>query len=108
LPRKLGSLLPVQNNTTVRYISPPDSSGRHTVHYLDTNLQRRSVTPDVVVCAVEGKDLDRLVQGMTPKVALQRLCKSSASSERGCTLREKLWPVRTQEQPVPAVVMSQG
>ncbi len=42
---------------------------RHTVHYLNANLERRSVTPDVVVCAVEGKYLDRLVQGMTPKQA---------------------------------------
>ncbi len=67
LTRKLDSLLPVQNNTTVRYVTPADSSGRHTVHYINANLERRSVTPDVVVCAVEGKYLDRLVQGMTAK-----------------------------------------
>ena len=67
LTRKLDSLLPVQNNTTVRYVTPADSSGRHTIHYLNANLERHSVTPDVVVCAVEGKYLDRLVQGMTPK-----------------------------------------
>jgi len=36
---------------------------RYTVHHLNANLERRSVTPDVVVCAVEGKYLDRLVQG---------------------------------------------
>ena len=75
LTRKLDSSLPVQNNTTVRYVTPPDSSGRHTVHYLDANLERRSITPDVVVCAVEGKYLDGLVQGLTPKQrALARNC----------------------------------
>ena len=40
---------------------------RYTVHYLNANLERRSVTPDVVVCAVEGKYVNRSVQGMTPK-----------------------------------------
>ena len=75
LTRKLDSLLPVQNNTTVRYVTPADSSGRHTIHYLNANLERRSVTPDVLVCAVEGKYLGRLVQGMTPKQeALARNC----------------------------------
>ena len=75
LTRKLDSLLPVQNNTTVRYITPVDSNGRHTIHYLNANLERRSVTPDVVVCAVEGKYLGRLVQDMTPKQeALARNC----------------------------------
>jgi oxygen-dependent protoporphyrinogen oxidase len=75
MTRKLDSLLPVQNNTTVRYVTPPDSNGRHTVHYLNANLERRSVTPDIVVCAVEGKYLDRLVQDLTPKQeALARNC----------------------------------
>jgi oxygen-dependent protoporphyrinogen oxidase len=75
LTRKLDSLLPVQNNTTVRYVTPADSEGRHTVHYLNANLERRSVTPDVVVCAVEGKYLDKLVQGLTPKQeALAKNC----------------------------------
>ena len=46
LTRKLGSMLPVQNNTTVRYITPPDATGRHTVHYLTPDFQRRSVKPD--------------------------------------------------------------
>ena len=67
LTRKLDSLLPVQNNTTVRYITPPDTYGRHTVHYLNANMERRSVTPDVVVCAVEAKYLDKVVQKLTPK-----------------------------------------
>jgi oxygen-dependent protoporphyrinogen oxidase len=65
LTRKLGSMLPVQNETTVRYITPPDATGRHTVHYLTPDLERRSVTPDVVVLAVEGKYIDKLVQGLT-------------------------------------------
>jgi oxygen-dependent protoporphyrinogen oxidase len=65
LTRKLGSMLPVMNATTVRYITPPDTSGRHTVHYLTATLERRSVTPDVVVCATEGKYLSRLVQGLS-------------------------------------------
>jgi oxygen-dependent protoporphyrinogen oxidase len=51
----------------VRYITPPDSNGRRTIHYLAANLERRSVTPDVVVCAVEGKYLASMVQGLTPK-----------------------------------------
>ena len=66
LPRKLDALLPVQTNTTVRYVTPADSRGRHTVHYLNANMERRSVTPDVVVCAVEAKYLDKIVQGLTP------------------------------------------
>jgi len=75
MTRKLDSLLPVQNNTTVRYITPPDSLGRHTVHYLNANLERRAVTPDIVVCAVEGKYLDKLVQNLTPKQeALAKNC----------------------------------
>ena len=75
LTRKLDALLSVQNNTTVRYITPADSNGRHSIHYLNANLERRSVTPDIVVCAVEGKYLDKLVQDMTPKQkALARNC----------------------------------
>lgn len=75
LTRKLDSVLPVQNNTTVRYVTPPDANGRHTVHYLNANVERRSVTPDVVVCAVEGKYLDLMVQGLTPKQeALAKNC----------------------------------
>ncbi len=66
LTRHLASLLPVQNYTTVRYITPADASGRHTIHYLTPDMQRRSITPDVVVSAVEGKYLPSLIQGMTP------------------------------------------
>jgi oxygen-dependent protoporphyrinogen oxidase len=67
LTRKLGGMLPVMNETTVRMITPPDANGRHTVHYLTPQHERKSVTPDVVVCATEGKYLARLIQGMSPK-----------------------------------------
>ena len=66
LTRKLASLMPIEQRTTVRYITPPDSSGRHTVHYLTPDLEARSVTPDVVVVAAEGKFVYPLVQGLTP------------------------------------------
>jgi protoporphyrinogen oxidase len=66
LTRKLGALLPVQLRTTVRYITPPDARGRHTVHYLTPEFEARSVTPDVVVLATEGKFVAPLVQGLTP------------------------------------------
>lgn len=79
LTRKLDSLLPVQNNTTVRYITPPDADGRHTVHYLNANMERRIVTPDVVVCAVEAKYLDKIIQKLTPKQ--NALAKSSYFSK---------------------------
>ena len=60
----LASLLDVQVNTTVRRISAADSNGRHTVHFLTANGQRRSVTPDVVVCATEGVFVLPMVQGL--------------------------------------------
>jgi oxygen-dependent protoporphyrinogen oxidase len=66
LTRKLGSMLPVQHRTTVRSITPPDSQGRHTVHYLTPTFEPRSVTPDVVVLATEGKYVSLLVQDLTP------------------------------------------
>jgi oxygen-dependent protoporphyrinogen oxidase len=66
LTHKLGALLPVQHKTVVRYIAPPDGEGRRTVHYLTPEFERRSVTPDVVVCTVEGKYLDKMIQGLTP------------------------------------------
>ncbi len=79
LTRKLGSILPVQNNTTVRYVTPPDSKGRHTIHYLDPNLERKTVTPDIVVVATEAKYLDKVVQELTPKQ--DRLAKNSFHSK---------------------------
>ncbi|MFK8399921.1 protoporphyrinogen/coproporphyrinogen oxidase [Pseudomonas sp. BGr12] len=74
LTRKLGELIPVQFRTTVRYITPPDKDGKHTVHYLNSNLEKKSVTPDVVVCATEGKFIPELVQGLSEKQS--RLFKS--------------------------------
>lgn len=65
LTTKLGELVPVQNRTTVRYITPPDETGRHTIHFLTPDLERKSVTPDVVVCATEGKYVPEIVQGLS-------------------------------------------
>ena len=65
LTSKLGTVLNVQTKTTVRFVTPPGRDGRHSVHYLDENLQPRIVTPDVVVCATEGKYIPSLVQGLT-------------------------------------------
>jgi oxygen-dependent protoporphyrinogen oxidase len=66
LTRKLASLLPIQQSTTVRFITPPDADGRHTIHYLTPDMQARTVKPDVVVVATEGKFITPLVQGLTP------------------------------------------
>lgn len=66
LTRKLASIMPIQQRVTVRYISPPDASGRHTVHYLMPDFEARTATPDVVVVATEGKFVYPLVQGLTP------------------------------------------
>lgn len=65
LTRKLASLMPIEQRVTVRYITPPDSAGRHTIHYLTPDLEARTVTPDVVVVATEGKFVYPLVQGLT-------------------------------------------
>lgn len=74
LTRKLGSMLPVQTETTVRYITPPGPDGRHTVHYITPQNERRTMTPDIIILAVEGKYLNRLLQEMTP--AQKRLADS--------------------------------
>lgn len=66
LTTRLGEVLPVQTRTSVRYITPPDAAGRHTIHYLTPDQQARSVKPDVVVCATEGKYVPSLVQGLSP------------------------------------------
>ena len=79
LTRKLGSILPVQNNTTVRYVTPPNNEGRHTVHYLTPEMDRKSVTPDIVVVATEAKYLDKIVQDMTPNQ--ENLAKNSFHSK---------------------------
>ncbi|CAI8894702.1 FAD-dependent oxidoreductase [Pseudomonas serbica] len=64
LTRKLGEMLPVSLSTTVRYITPPGKDGRHTIHYLTSELERKSVSPDIVICATEGKFIPELVQGL--------------------------------------------
>jgi len=65
LTRRLGAILPVQTRTTVRCVTPPDSSGRCTIHYLTPDFERKTVTPDVVVCATEGKYVSSIVQGLS-------------------------------------------
>lgn len=65
LTRKLATLMPIEHRVTVRYITPPDSSGRHTIHYLTPDFEARTVTPDVVVVATEGKFVFPIVQGLT-------------------------------------------
>lgn len=65
LTRKLASILPIQSRTTVRFITPPDASGRHVVHYLTPEFEPRTVAPDVVVVATEGKFVYPLVHGLT-------------------------------------------
>lgn len=67
LTRKLAELLPIQFRHSVRFISPPDSSGRHSVTYLNPDLEEKTVKPDVVIVATEGKFVYPLVQGLTPK-----------------------------------------
>ncbi len=66
---KLAKLLEpnIRLQHSVRYISPPDSSGRHTVTYLDPAFEQRALRPDVVVVATEGKFVYPLVQGLTPR-----------------------------------------
>jgi hypothetical protein len=49
----------------VRFVSPPDASGRHTVTYLDQDFVQRTATPDVVVVCTEGKYVYDLVQGLS-------------------------------------------
>lgn len=64
--RKLNELLNVQHEVSVQSISGPDVNGRHTVHYLTPELERRTITPDIVVCATEGRYLNRLIRNLTP------------------------------------------
>ena len=67
LTTKLGSLVPVQLQTSVRFVSGPDASGKRTVHYTDTNGEDKTVVPDIVVCATEGKYIPSIVQNLTPE-----------------------------------------
>ena len=67
LTRRLNDVLNVQHQVAVQFITPPNAAGRHTIHYLTPELERRTVTPDIVVCATEGKYVKRLVQGLSPQ-----------------------------------------
>jgi oxygen-dependent protoporphyrinogen oxidase len=67
LTRKLATLVEVRLMTPVSRISAADASGRHTVHYLGPDHRRQSLTPDVVVCAVEGKYAGLMVEGLTAR-----------------------------------------
>lgn len=69
LTRTLAAKLPIEQRTTVRYITPPDADGRHTVHYLSPRFEPKTVTPDVVVVATEGKFVYPLVQGLSASQA---------------------------------------
>ncbi|MEE4350159.1 MAG: FAD-dependent oxidoreductase [Pacificimonas sp.] len=64
LTSTLGDMLDVQTRTTVRYITPPAPDGRRTIHYLNEEHERMSITPDVVVLATEGKYVASLVQDL--------------------------------------------
>ena len=64
LTRKLASLVDVQLNTTVMRVSTPDTDGRSTVHFLTAEGERRSVAPDVVVCATQGDFVLPIIEGL--------------------------------------------
>lgn len=64
LTRKLAELVPVRTNTSVRYVSAQNSSGKHTIRYCGPDMVERDVTPDVVVVATEGKFIPELVRGL--------------------------------------------
>ena len=67
MTRTLASMLDVEVNTTVSRITPPDATGRHTAHYLTADGQRKSVAPDVVVCATEGNFVMPMVQDLSSR-----------------------------------------
>lgn len=64
LTRRLAREVDVQLNTTVMQIAPADATGRHAVHYLTPEGERRVVTPDVVLCAVQGDFVSPIVAGL--------------------------------------------
>jgi oxygen-dependent protoporphyrinogen oxidase len=64
LTRALAQRLDLRLNTTVHRVSAPDAQGRRTVHYLGRGPALESVTPDVVVVAVEGNWVLPLVEGL--------------------------------------------
>ncbi len=65
LTRKLATLLDIRLDTTVMRITGPAADGRHTVHYLMPGGRRAAATPDVVVCAVEGRYVLPMLEELT-------------------------------------------
>lgn len=64
LTRKLAALVDVRLNTTVMRVRPPAPDGRRTVHYLMPDGERRSITPDIVVCATQGDFVLPIIEGL--------------------------------------------
>ena len=62
LTRRLAELVDIRFDTTVMRISGPNAEGRHRVHYLTAAGERKAVTPDIVVSAVEGKYVLHLLE----------------------------------------------
>ena len=67
LTRRLAELVDISYDTTVMRIGGPDADGRHRVRYLTGQGERKSVTPDIVVCAVEGKYVLHLLEEVSRK-----------------------------------------
>jgi len=64
LTRKLASLIDVRLNTTVMKVGAPDGQGRRKVHYLTPEGDRRTTTPDLVVCATQGDFVLPIIEGL--------------------------------------------
>jgi oxygen-dependent protoporphyrinogen oxidase len=64
LTRELAKRLDVRLNTTVMRVSAADASGRHTVHFLTPEGERRATTPDVVLCAIQGDFVMPIMEGL--------------------------------------------
>ena len=67
LTRRLAELVDIRYDTTVMRIGAPGADGRHQVHYLASDGARESITPDIVVCAVEGKYVLHLLEEVSRK-----------------------------------------
>jgi len=64
LTRALARRLDVRLNTTVRFVDRPNEIGRRPVHFLNADRRRESVTPDIVICAVEGNFILPLIRDL--------------------------------------------
>jgi phytoene dehydrogenase-like protein len=67
LTRKLATIVDVRLNTAVMRVGAPGPDGRRTVHYLMPDGERRSITPDIVVCATQGDFVLPIVEGLDPR-----------------------------------------